>query len=193
MSSRPALPFNISPMTVADIPAAIAIEKAAYNAPPHRNYADELERNPLAHYFVLRLTAISYIDAPPAAIGIGGLWLIADELHIMTIAIEARWQRLGLGEWLLLTLVEHGQTLNASVVTLEVRPSNGAALSLYKKYNFQEVGRRSAYYSDNGEDALILTTPPLLLPDYQAMLTRRKQELWPRLAQIRVDKINQIR
>src|SRR6185503_1797491 len=118
-------------------------------------------------------------------IGLTGFWLMGDEAHISTIAIHPDWRGLGLGEWLLLTLIEVAQALDAQTATLEVRPSNHSALALYQKYKFEQVGRRPRYYSDNNEDALILTTPPLTLPDYQAMLSQRKVALFQRLAKIK--------
>jgi ribosomal-protein-alanine N-acetyltransferase len=199
-------------MTLADIPAVVAIEHASYSMTwPAKAYDYELQDNDLAHYFVLR-TSLSH---PPqkkskhfnnllevqeetsggqrsavsgrfaTVIGLAGFWLMGDEAHISTIAIHPDWRGLGLGEWLLLTLIEVAQALDAQTATLEVRPSNHSALTLYQKYKFEQVGRRPRYYSDNDEDALILTTPPLTLPDYQAMLRQRKVALFQRLAKIK--------
>lgn len=184
-------------MGLADINEVIAIEQASYTmAWPRRAYDYELQQNGLAHYFVLRLSPpqVDHVTTEPllSIIGLGGLWLIADAAHITTLAIAPDWRRLGLGEWLLIRLIEEGQNLGANVTTLEVRPSNHAARSLYRKYRFREVGRRPHYYSDNGEDALILTTPELILPDYQAMIDQRKAALFERLAKTEVDKIRQI-
>jgi ribosomal-protein-alanine N-acetyltransferase len=204
-------------MTLADIPAAVAIDHASYAMTwPLRAYEYELQHNDFAHYFVLR-TSLPY---PPqkvdehfhqtsdiseqlrlrspvpghgkyrltpqhtTVIGLSGFWLMAGEAHIGTIAVQPDWRGLGLGEWLLLALLETGQGLNADVATLEVRPSNHVALALYRKYRFEQVGRRPRYYSDNHEDALIFTTPPLTLPDYRAMLSQRKVALFHRLAKI---------
>jgi ribosomal-protein-alanine N-acetyltransferase len=122
-------------------------------------------------------------------VGISGYWLIGEEAHIITVAVDPGWQRLGLGEWLLLNMLAHAQTLNAKVATLEVRPSNQRGVALYQKYRFSEVGRRSAYYSDNGEDALILTTLSLDTPEYKNMLTTNKEKLRLRLAHLRIDRI----
>jgi ribosomal-protein-alanine N-acetyltransferase len=189
----PSIPFLIEPMRPADTPQVIAIEQAAYTMRwPRKAYNYELEQNELAHYFVLR-PATPDPSEKPDPIGLAGFWLMADEAHINTLAIHPAWRRLGLGEWLLLTLIEQAQAQGASVATLEVRPSNQAALSLYQKYDFQEVGRRPGYYSDDGEDALILTSLPLSSLDYQAMLRQRKATLVQRLAKIEVDKTEQIR
>jgi ribosomal-protein-alanine N-acetyltransferase len=164
-----------------DIPDVMAVEQAAYTMPwPRKAYAYELKENKLAHYFVLR-------TYKQQLIGMGGIWLLADEAHIMTLAVHPHQQGHGLGEWLLIALLEAAQELGAKVATLEVRPSNQAARSLYQKYNFQEVGRRPRYYSDNREDALIMTTPELASPDYQAMLHQQKNKLLQRLAKIDAD------
>jgi ribosomal-protein-alanine N-acetyltransferase len=192
MSEQP-LPFQIKAMTSADIPQVIAIEHASYAMSwPKKAYDYELKKNKLAHYFVLHLSPSPPDGRPQAVdsviIGLGGFWLMVDDIHITTIAIDPSWRRQGLGEWMLITLLEAGQTLGGKVATLEVRPSNHAALSLYHKYSFQNVGRRSHYYTDNDEDALIYTTPTLSLPNYQAMLQQRKTTLQHRLTQIKVDK-----
>lgn len=175
------LPLQIEPMTPADITQVISFEKAAYgerwSCP---DYEHELHKNHLAHHFILRLSQ----PPPPSLIGHAGFWRLAGELHVSTIAIHPDWQGLGLGEWLLAHLIEQGQTLQATLATLEVRASNQAAISLYQKYDFQEVGRRLRYYND-GEDALILTTPELTAPDYQAMLARHKTTLRQRLQKLR--------
>jgi [ribosomal protein S18]-alanine N-acetyltransferase len=181
--------LKIEPMTLADIPASLEVDQAAYGANfSPRNYRDELENNQLAHYFVLHQAGASpgeQTPPPPAVIGLGGFWLIAGELHVITISVHPRYRGLGLGEWLLLTLLEEGQKLAAEEATLEVRVSNFVAQALYQKYGFQEAGRRSGYYSNNGEDALILTTPPLQSTNYQALLADRKTQLRERLAQIK--------
>jgi ribosomal-protein-alanine N-acetyltransferase len=190
-------PFQIEPMQPVDIPEVVAIEQASYSMTwPARAYDYELNKNELAHYFVLRMMlpisiSTSAIDQPVSGagqrvIGVGGFWLLADEIHINTIAIQPDWRGLGLGEWLLTTLIEEGQSLAGAVATLEVRPSNYKARSLYQKYNFQEVGRRLRYYSDNNEDALILTTPILTSPDYQAMFHQHQAMLFQRLIKINV-------
>lgn len=177
--------FTISPMNLGHVAAAVSLEQQAYiDTPPQRNYLHELQHNPIAHYFVLQPASKSL------TIGVGGIWLIAHQSNIMTIAIHPKWQRLGLGQWLLLNLIEKSQQLNAETATLEVRPSNTTAITLYKKYGFQEVGHRTSYYK-NGEDALILTTPPISSPDYQLLLAKQKQTLLQQLAQIEIDKINQ--
>jgi ribosomal-protein-alanine N-acetyltransferase len=180
--NRPAIPFRLKPMTPADIPAARDIERAAYPTPPKRDFAHELNYNRLAHYLLLWVIATQ-----PEPIGVTGYWLIAGEAHIITVAVRPTWQRRGLGEFLLLGLLDDAQTNHADVATLEVRPSNHPAIALYHKYGFELVGQRPGYY-DNGEDALILTAPPFSSPDYRALLAQHKQTLLRRLSQTDVDK-----
>ncbi|MDA1278733.1 MAG: ribosomal protein S18-alanine N-acetyltransferase [Chloroflexi bacterium] len=98
--------------------------------------------------------------------GFIGLWLVLDEAHVVIIGLREIDRRKGIGELLLINGLEHALENGSRVVTLEVRRSNRPAIELYRKYGFQEVGLRRRYYSDNGEDALIMTTPPIHSDDY---------------------------
>jgi ribosomal protein S18 acetylase RimI-like enzyme len=82
-------------------------------------------------------------------------WHIGDELELLDIATDARERRRGLGRALLWALEGEARARGASAIYLEVRPSNGAARSLYVAHGFDEVGRRPRYYPD-GEDALLM-------------------------------------
>jgi ribosomal-protein-alanine N-acetyltransferase len=93
-------------------------------------------------------------------LGFVGLWLMVGDAHIVTLAVREGQRRRGLGELLLIAAIEVAVAHGQEVMTLEVRRSNEAAVSLYEKYGFTRVGVRSGYY-DNREDALIMTTPPL--------------------------------
>jgi len=93
-------------------------------------------------------------------LGFVGLWLMVEEAHIVTLAVRESQRRRGLGELLLIAAIELAMAQGQEVITLEVRRSNEAAVSLYGKYGLTRVGVRSRYY-DNREDALIMTTPPL--------------------------------
>ena len=86
---------------------------------------------------------------------------MVDEAHVTTFAVDPRWRRRGAGERLLLGLLDIAVARHAREATLEVRLSNMPARRLYEKYGFRPVGIRPRYYSDNGEDALIMTTEPL--------------------------------
>jgi [ribosomal protein S18]-alanine N-acetyltransferase len=106
---------------------------------------------------------------------------MVDEAHICTLAMRAEWRGRGLGELLLLSLIEQAIEHQAAVVTLEVRVSNLRAQSLYTKYGFAFVGERKRYYSDNQEDALIMTTAPVTSEDYARLLGAHRAALAQRL------------
>ena len=99
----------------------------------------------------------------------GGIWLMVDEAHVTTFAVLPSWRRKGIGARLMLALMELSIEVGANVLTLEVRLSNIAARTLYQRFGFRPVGVRPRYYSDNGEDALIMTTDPITSP---AMVAR---------------------
>jgi len=156
-------------MGLDDIPAVQAIERASFSAPwPANAYRTELETNKLAHYLVVRVES--------EIAGFAGLWLMVDEAHITTFAIAPAWRRNHLGERLLVAIMDAAIERRAAEATLEVRLSNLPARRLYEKFGFRPVGIRPGYYSDNNEDALIMTTEPLRSPDMVARLTLRRAE-----------------
>jgi ribosomal-protein-alanine N-acetyltransferase len=141
-------------MTVDDLPAVHEIERESFSTPwPEHAYRQELEQNKLAHYLVAR-----YGDR---IVGFAGTWLLVDEAHVTTFATRASWRRQGIGERLLIALLDMARARGANEATLEVRPTNMAARRLYEKFGFKVVGVRPRYYTDNNEDALIMTTEPL--------------------------------
>jgi ribosomal-protein-alanine N-acetyltransferase len=162
MVARPHLAIVVDRMTVDDLGAVQEIEGESFTTPwPPHAYRSELETNRLAHYIVAR-----YDDQ---LVGFAGMWLMVDEAHITTFAVRRTWRRQGVGERLLLALLDLAQARGAREATLEVRPSNHPARRLYEKYGFALVGVRRRYYSDDNEDALILTTDTL---DSRAMRDR---------------------
>jgi ribosomal-protein-alanine N-acetyltransferase len=141
-------------MLLEDIPAVHEIERLSFPAPwPTYAFRQELEANRMARYLVVRVGA--------EVVAYAGIWLMVDEAHITTFAVLPTWRRQGVGGRLLLELIELAVDLGARVVTLEVRLSNAAARRLYQRFGFRPVGVRPRYYSDNGEDALIMTTDAL--------------------------------
>ncbi len=162
MVSRPPLRLAVEPMSLADIPAVHRIERASFPVPwPDYAFSQEIQANRLAHYLVVR--------AGGETVAYGGMWLMVDEAHVTTFAVLPAWRRRGVGGRLLVALIELAIEMGARVATLEVRISNRPARALYARFGFRPVGVRPRYYSDNGEDALIMTTEPLSAPD----MTRR--------------------
>lgn len=114
-------------------------------------------------------------------IGFAGLWLMVDEAHITTIAMHPDFRQRGLGEFLLVSLIDTAYEIGARWVTLEVRVSNGVAQSLYRKYGFHQAGVRHRYYSDNQEDALIMWTDEINSPAYKQKFQELKSVLQEKL------------
>jgi ribosomal-protein-alanine N-acetyltransferase len=108
-------------------------------------------------------------------VGIAGFWIMVDEAHITTLATRNAFRRQGVGERLLIQIIEMAGQLHADMVTLEARISNKQAQALYEKYGFRKVGVRRAYYTDNGEDAVIMTTDSLISSAFQSRFQRLKQ------------------
>ena len=98
--------------------------------------------------------------------GFAGTWYMADEAHIVSVGVRSSHRGRGIGELLLISAIEHAMLRQARVVTLEVRVSNYIAKNLYSKYGFTERGIRKAYYTDDREDANIMTTSPIGMHPY---------------------------
>lgn len=110
-------------------------------------------------------------------IGFVGSWIMADEAHITSIAVRETHRRQGIGEMLMVEAIELALKMKADILTLEVRVSNTGAQSLYTKYGFTQVGLRKAYYTDNREDALIMSTDKIKTPAFQSRYQELKQSL----------------
>ncbi len=170
MVARPPVAVRIEPMTLEDLPAVHAIERASFAVPwPDDAYRNEIRTNRLASYVVARLDE--------DVVGFAGLWVMVDEAHVTTFAVDPRWRRRGVGERLLLALLDLAVTRQAREATLEVRLSNLPARKLYEKHGFRPVGIRPRYYSDNGEDALIMTTEALASPRMRERMERLRGDL----------------
>jgi [ribosomal protein S18]-alanine N-acetyltransferase len=172
MVARPPLRVRVELMTLDDIPAVHRIERASFPVPwPDYAFRQEIETNRLAHYLVVR--------AGSKIVAYGGMWMMVDEAHITTFAVLPEWRRQGIGARLMLAMMQLATELQARVATLEVRLSNDAARQLYARFGFRPVGIRPRYYSDNGEDALIMTSAPLESADMKsrlAALARRYED-----------------
>jgi ribosomal-protein-alanine N-acetyltransferase len=154
MVARPPLKVIVDDMRLADLDAVHAIERASFTTPwPPHAYQSEIETNRLARYVVARVDG--------EVVAYAGMWIMVDEAHITTFAVHPAWRRQRLGERLLLAILDIAIARGAREATLEVRLSNLPARRLYEKYGFRPVGLRPRYYSDNNEDALIMTTDPL--------------------------------
>lgn len=188
-----------------DIPQVQPIDREGFpNDWPPPDFKREL-RNSMSHYMVATevnseegITAAS--PAPPRGLarllhrlrqardhpapsgsnpilGFCGMWFMLEEAHIISIAVKASHRRQGLGELLLASAIDRAAERGCTYVTLEVRASNLGAQALYRKYGFLQTGVRPRYYTDNDEDALVMTTDIITSASYQSSLHRLKQQL----------------
>lgn len=126
--------------------------------------------NRYAFYFVARLDS--------KVVGFCGAWVIAHEAHITTLAVDPDYQGEGIGERLLVALLEECLLLSASYATLEVRESNQAAQNLYAKYGFVNTALRRNYYKENGENAIVMWALAVNAREFREMLIERKGRLY---------------
>ena len=160
----------VEPMRLEDVAAVHEIERLSFRTPwPAYAFEQELKGNRLARYLVARFG--------DRVVGFAGLWLMVDEAHVTTFGVHPDWRRQGIGRQLLLNLAELSVAIGARRMTLEVRASNGVAQALYRALGFDVVGRRRAYYTDDGEDALVMTTPDLTEPAMQSVMRAERERL----------------
>ncbi|TSA13025.1 MAG: ribosomal-protein-alanine N-acetyltransferase [Deltaproteobacteria bacterium] len=139
-------------MTEDDLPEIMLIEKAYFPAPwTEQAFRDELVC-PFSYPYVAKVRDIH----PSPVLGYICFWIILDELHLLNLAVHPTHRRQGIGQELLSFALKMGKTAGTKFATLEVRPSNVAAITLYKDAGFIPVGRRPGYYSDSHEDASIM-------------------------------------
>ena len=135
-------------MKQTDAEEIAAIEEMTFAMPWSRNdfWKEAINDNAIYVVGVLDNKVIAY----------GGVWVSFEEAQVTNIAVHPDYRSQGIGTKLFSRLIEEIKKRGVTALTLEVRPSNEAALKLYEKFNLKSVGRRKGYYLDNGEDALIM-------------------------------------
>jgi ribosomal-protein-alanine N-acetyltransferase len=192
----------IRPMKKEDVSQVAHIDREAFPTEwPPTNFKRELE-NHMAYYIVASKGPAADAPLKPAAtqkqpaglmeriknlfkqsendpepaeehiLGYAGMWILADEAHIMSIASAGEYRRRGIGEALLIGIIELARKHRARTVTLEVRVSNTVAQNLYLKYSFRKTGLRKGYYLDNREDALIMSTDYINSTEFKELIQR---------------------
>lgn len=172
--------LQIRRMRAADVPAVMSIESVSFG---RHHWSDESFyneiNNQIGRYYALMDTSRQQL------IGYCGFWLIVDEAHVTTIAVQPEYRGNSLGELLLVQMIERCMAQSMHWLTLEVRVSNYSAQNLYYKYGFASVGTRPKYYQDNQEDALIMTTSNISSQEfrdrYRTLKAALNQKLggWP--------------
>jgi [ribosomal protein S18]-alanine N-acetyltransferase len=129
-----------------------------------------------------RVAVASSRVASSRIVGFAGLLYAADDGHVTTVAVDQAWHRQGVATALLLALATDARGRGCTALTLEVRASNHAALALYRQFGFAPAGVRKGYYSDNGEDALVLWATGIDTPTYADRLVglSARPGLWAR-------------
>ena len=143
--------LRIRPMSLADLPAVLEIEKECFPAP----WSERIFRDVLDLDYYHFLTAI--LDGEVA--GYCGYIRSFETADIANIAVRGSLRRSGIGEKLLRKLMDDGYRAGVERFSLEVRASNTPAIALYEKLGYRQEGLRRGYYENPREDALILWTP----------------------------------
>lgn len=148
-----------------DLPRVMVVERECFPTPWSESaYLTEIA-NRSAYYVV------ACVDSEIA--GYAGMWIITDEAHITTLGVAKPARGHGIGEQLLVALLDEARRRGARRATLEVRRGNSIAQNLYRKYGFSSAAIRRAYYTDNGEDAVVMWVDDL----YSNVFIQRYDEL----------------
>ena len=155
----------IEAMREQDVPTVQQIERDIFSTPWPRNaYYRELASRNSAHYIVLR----RYGDeGEPEVVGYAGMWRMYDEAHVTTIGVRQDLHHTGYGRVLFAALVQAAYDMGAKWITLEVRTSNDNAMRMYEGFGFKVIGRRKGYYTDNGEDAIVMWSDSIYSPRFR--------------------------
>ncbi|MEX3747574.1 MULTISPECIES: ribosomal protein S18-alanine N-acetyltransferase [Lysinibacillus] len=133
-----------------DVPAVYEIELATFSAPwTLDSFYYEVHENQYAHYVLA-------VDADGSIIGFCGMWMVIDAAQITNVAVVEAARGRGIGEELMRESMRIARQHEMEVMSLEVRVTNTVAQNLYRKLDFQDGGIRKGYYTDNGEDALVM-------------------------------------
>jgi [ribosomal protein S18]-alanine N-acetyltransferase len=191
------------PMAEADIPQVYAIDHEAFPAEslfrPYSSYSREMQ-NSMAHYVVACVPSAgrwrrmnrswlgrlwhagrdglsNQATACELLVGFAGFWVMLDEAHIIAIAVRAPYRGQGIGAGLLVSVIDMATKLQTRMVTLEVRAGNSTAQQMYRTLGFRVVGERPRYYSDNQEDAVLMSIEDLKDPEFQHRFATQKASI----------------
>jgi [ribosomal protein S18]-alanine N-acetyltransferase len=144
----------IRKMTLDDVSAVVELDQKSFSLPwPERSFRFELTDNPASRCWVAELEG--------QIVGMIVAWLLVDEAHVATIATHPDFRRKGIAKRLLSHALRRLMDEGAQSSFLEVRESNLAAQEMYRKFGYEETGRRRRYYKDNDEDAILMNLDSL--------------------------------
>ncbi len=162
--------LRVVPMQRRHLRAVMRIEHEAYPRPWSSTlFLSELSQRASRRY------AVAVVG--PRVVGYAGLMLVEEDGHVNTLTVDPVWHRHGIGTLLLLDLARVAVTRGARHLTLEVRAGNEGAQALYRKFGFAPVGLRRNYYSETGEDAIVMWARDIDDERYAARLALIEQQL----------------
>jgi ribosomal-protein-alanine N-acetyltransferase len=151
------MPLAIKIPTLKDLEGIVELDRLCFGGLwTKEGYQRELN-SPNSQILILSLTENREArDSGEQIIGLGCFWAILEEAHITLLGIHPEYQGLGLGQFLLFSLLRDARERQLERATLEVKVNNESAISLYQKFGFKIAGKRKGYYQKTGEDAFIL-------------------------------------
>ena len=161
---------KVSKMNNTDVDEVFRLEELVH--PNHHwskeSFYNELE-NDLSHYYCA-------FDGNGNLLGYCGCWHIFEEAHITTLSVHPEYRQKGIAQKLLFAIIDDCYKNKIKYITLEVRESNIAAISLYEKNGFKSIGTRKGYYQDNNENALIMFTENIWYEKFKTIYNKLHQE-----------------
>lgn len=142
---------NIVPMSADHLDELEKLERICFSRPWSRKMLGEELENDCAAFLVAEEPETHRV------LGYAGVLVMADEGYITNVAVFPDYRRQGIAAQIIKVFCDFAAGNHLSFLTLEVRPTNTAAIELYRSFGFEEVGRRKNYYDLPKEDALILT------------------------------------
>ena len=141
--------LTIVPLTEDDLPELMDIERQIFPTPWSVNMMRQELKNPNSYFYALK-------NQENTLLGYGGFWKVVDEAHIISVGVRPEYQESGLGKKIVQYMLDVIGELSLHFIYLEVRAGNEKAMNLYKKLRFVPLYVRKNYYTDTGEDAIIM-------------------------------------
>lgn len=145
--------FEVVPLSKDHVPAIMEIERRSFPYP----WSRQIFLRELSYDWSYLTGCLDRVTGRLASFV--NFWLVYDEIHILNVATHPDFRHQGHAAALLGHVMEFGRNHRCAYMTLEVRRSNVAALGLYDRFGFKQVGVRPRYYVEDGEDALVMVLP----------------------------------
>lgn len=175
----------------ADLPDVVVLDQLCFAGLwSEAAYRREVD-SPNSDLLLLKTAPASSAESEslPTIMGLACTWAILEEAHITLLGIHPSYQRRGLGQWLLFTLLQAARDRGLTHATLEVRQSNRAAQQLYARFGFKVAGERRHYYAD-GENALILWLSGMQSSRFGETLNQQSDRLTQQLLRHQIQIVN---